>query len=84
MQCNLSDDSLELFLIYDGAILKESQMHAMAQQFDHVVQQLFFALADAMMTDISISGPWDLENSRQFKRRGAPCTCSGEVLLRDV
>jgi amino acid adenylation domain-containing protein/thioester reductase-like protein len=68
IQCHLMDDHVNLVLVYDTDVLEETQLNALMQQFDHVVQQLS-AQGNEPLGDVSISGPWDLEQALQLNSR---------------
>lgn len=58
----LADSYVGLLFTYDPDVLSEQQMSAISRQFNHVAQQLLTDV-ERPMSDISVAGPWDLEQS---------------------
>ncbi|KAL4996439.1 hypothetical protein BDV10DRAFT_187095 [Aspergillus recurvatus] len=57
------DDKVDLHLTYDSDILQEAQLVALGYQFEHIVQQLVTQDTTTTLADLSVSGPWDLEQA---------------------
>ncbi|KAL7934147.1 hypothetical protein V8C35DRAFT_327127 [Trichoderma chlorosporum] len=58
----LYENHVELLIIYDSEVLMESQITALTYHLEHVTQQL--AVQDStLISEISVAGPWDLEES---------------------
>ncbi|GFP57378.1 nonribosomal peptide synthetase lcsA [Trichoderma asperellum] len=68
IQCHLFDDHVNLVLVYDSDILEEAQLGALMHQFDHVVQQLL-AQNDEPLVNVSVAGPWDLQQALQLNNK---------------
>ncbi|PNP39600.1 hypothetical protein TGAMA5MH_08416 [Trichoderma gamsii] len=66
VQCHLNDDTVDLELVYDTAIISEFQVQALHNQLDHVVQQLISSSEEKMLRNVSIAGPWDLQQAMDW------------------
>lgn len=74
---SLGDESLNLRLFYDSAILSEAHIEAMAHAFDHVVQQLMTQDENLLLSSVSLVGDWDVQHaiaSCQLKESTNSCS----------
>lgn len=67
MQTWVSDDSIGLDVTYDSGMVDEAQVEAICHQFNHVIKQLIVP-GDKLLSAISVSGPWDLQQFQLLNR----------------
>ncbi|KAF6808383.1 NRPS protein, partial [Colletotrichum musicola] len=65
LQVHLLEGQVELSVTYDSRVLSQSQVQALCYQYDHAVQQLLEA-DGAALGDISLAGPWDLQQALEW------------------
>ncbi|UKZ82422.1 NRPS [Trichoderma virens FT-333] len=84
IQAHLYDDAVHLLLIYDVNVLAEAQLHALATQFDYVVQQLLSQDTEAKLKTITTAGPWDLQQAMSYnvKEPGMVTACVHELITQ--
>jgi amino acid adenylation domain-containing protein len=63
VQAAVSDEQIDLVLIYDSATLREPQVQAMSHQLGHVIYQLCDPQGDDALSSVSIASDWDLKKS---------------------
>ncbi|UNI18388.1 NRPS [Purpureocillium takamizusanense] len=62
LQAYLCDEDVEFAATYDAAWMVEAQVTALYHHFDRVVQQLL-APGETLLGDVSLTGPWDLQQA---------------------
>ncbi|ETR98315.1 hypothetical protein M419DRAFT_38585 [Trichoderma reesei RUT C-30] len=65
VQGHLYDESTELVLIYNSAILPEEQIVALSHQFHHVARELVLKL-QSNVGSIATTSSWDLQQAMKF------------------
>ncbi|KAH0523778.1 hypothetical protein TsFJ059_008738 [Trichoderma semiorbis] len=58
----MAEENVNQRFLYNPEILSEAEVEAVSYQFEHVVQQLLNP-GNKLIGDISVAGPWDLEQS---------------------
>ncbi|KAL7925636.1 non-ribosomal peptide synthetase [Trichoderma austrokoningii] len=62
VQALLFDNKVEIILMYNTACVSKSQAVALSEQFNHVIQQLV-SHVEQPLSEISVAGPWDLQQA---------------------
>jgi amino acid adenylation domain-containing protein/thioester reductase-like protein len=62
VQAYLWDEGIQFIIVYNSALLEEPRIIALTNHLEHVFRQLL-TLTDEPVQDISIAGPWDMEQS---------------------
>ena len=65
IQGRVSEESVEVILIYNSDVLNETLMEGLSRQYEHVVQQLLTENEDPL-SSISIAGNWDLSKAIEW------------------
>lgn len=65
---SILDDSIQQQLFYNTEVLGEAQMHALADHISHVVQQLLVADDSAVLGDVSLVSPRDIQQAMSSQR----------------
>ncbi|EAW20684.1 putative nonribosomal peptide synthase [Aspergillus fischeri NRRL 181] len=63
VQGHMYEDQMGLVMIYDSRYLSELQVTALSHQIDHVVQQLLKQDNKTLLAQVSVAGPWDLQQA---------------------
>ncbi|RYP75268.1 hypothetical protein DL771_002488 [Monosporascus sp. 5C6A] len=63
LQLQIHDQNLEFHASYDPGVLVEAQITALSHHFGHVVQQLLSPRETTRLRDVSLAGPWDLQQA---------------------
>ncbi|EHK39857.1 non-ribosomal peptide synthetase, partial [Trichoderma atroviride IMI 206040] len=66
VQCHMDNVTVELELVYDTGVISEFQIQALHNQLDHVVQQLVSSSEEKVLSNVSIAGPWDLQQAMDW------------------
>jgi Non-ribosomal peptide synthetase modules and related proteins len=62
IQALMMDGGVELHLTYDSAILDESQLSVLCDQFGHITTQLALH-SESVLDEVSVAGPTDLQRA---------------------
>jgi amino acid adenylation domain-containing protein len=62
VQAETYENHVELDITYDTRVLTDIQIHTLSKHFEHVLQQLS-AHSEAPLSQVSLVGPWDIEQA---------------------
>ncbi|KAK2755921.1 NRPS [Arachnomyces sp. PD_36] len=71
LQCILLVDSVELCVWYDPRVIAETQVTALCNHLNRLVQQLL-SQDDTLLGHVSPAGPWDVQQAISWNNRQAP------------
>ena len=64
----VADESIDMSLTYDVAILGGEKITALCEQFSHVVRELMTEAAQGKrISDISVAGQWDIQRANAYQ-----------------
>jgi amino acid adenylation domain-containing protein len=69
VQAYLGEKNVEFAITYDTAWMVEAQVTALYYHFDCVVQQLL-APGETLLCNVSLAGPWDLQQATAWNQEG--------------
>lgn len=71
LQAQMAEGYINLILIYDSSVVSEPQMSALTTHFSHVMQQLLGDIQQPL-SQISLSGPWDMQQALEWTPKDHP------------
>lgn len=66
LQASVGEDTLVLDFNYDGSLLSEGQLDAMAQHMETALQGMMSGETSTSLRDVPIAGKWDVEKAQEL------------------